>query len=437
MNEKIDFKNYQLSNFQLFENRLNGEKNLPVHSLRKEAICKFSELAMPTTKDEEWKYTNVSPILNFNFKLASDIKVDVKKEDIKSHFYNEKRFYTVVFVNGVFSKNLSNLKGLNDKLVITDLTSALKNNPELILKYLGKYAGYTKNIFTALSTAYINEGTFIQVKDNSVIDKPIQILYVTSTNEEVIFNPRNLFIIGKNSNVKILENYFSLTGAVYFTNAVTEIAVDENAVVEHIKIQNENLNAFHISTTQINLERTSKFSSFNIDFGGSLVRNDVNLLFNDVTGECNLNGLYLAQGIQHIDNHTLIDHAKPQCLSNESYKGILSGKSHGVFNGKILVRRDAQKTNAFQQNKNLLLSKDALIDTKPQLEIFADDVKCSHGATVGQLDKDALFYLKSRGIGEEEAKVILIYAFASDVVRSIGIKEVRERLEKLLAEKLL
>ncbi|MDP3831225.1 MAG: Fe-S cluster assembly protein SufD, partial [Ignavibacteriaceae bacterium] len=304
-------------------------------------------------------------------------------------------------------------------------------------KYLARFALYDTNIFTALSTAFLKEGAFILVEKNSVIEKPIQILYVTATGENVITNPRNLFVVEENAQVKIVEIHKSLEENLNFTNTVTEVIVDNNAVVEHIKLQDENLRSFHVSRLEVDLEKSSNYSSYNVSIGAAISRNDSNARFNDEGGECTLNGLYLTQGEQLVDNHTMIDHAKPHCNSHELYKGVMNDKSRAVFNGKVLVRKDAQKTNAFQENKNILLSEEAIVDTKPQLEIFADDVKCSHGATIGQLSKDALFYLRSRGFGEEFARTTLIYAFASDVVHSISIPEVRDRLEAMLAEKLL
>jgi Fe-S cluster assembly protein SufD len=429
-----EIKKHYINIFDAFENSLDGECQSKIRSIRKQAIAQFSQMDFPTIKNEEWKYTNISPLFGYSFKQAK--KIEVQKYQVEQYLFDEAHFYTLVFVNGKYSEKLSNIGKLDKGVEISNLSSAIKSSAG-IDEYIGKLADSNKNIFTALSTSFLEDGTFIKIPDNIVVEKPIQILYVTAGNEEVISNPRNLFMVGKNSQVKIIETYFALAGAAYFTNAVTEIKLSENAIVEHIKIQDENLKSFHISSIEIEQDRTSKFSSYNINFGGLIVRNNINAKFSNEYSECNLNGLYLAQENQLIDNHTLIDHAKPHCLSNELYKGILDGKSRGVFNGKVMVRQDAQKTNAFQQNKTILLSTEALMNTKPQLEIFADDVKCSHGATVGQLDKDALFYLRSRGLGIEEAKVILIYAFASDVVQSISIKEVRCHLEELLASKLL
>jgi Fe-S cluster assembly protein SufD len=261
-------------------------------------------------------------------------------------------------------------------------------------------------------------------------------LFLTTRAEEnILTQPRNLFVAGKNSQVTIIEHYASLDENIYFTNAVTEIFADENAVVDHVKLQEESKKAFHIARMEIDQEKNSNFSSHAISLGGDISRNDFNSRFNDKGSECMMNGLFLTDGTQLFDVHTLIDHAKPHCNSHEHYKGILDDKSRGVFNGKVIVRQDAQKTNAFQENNNIILSDDALINTKPQLEIFADDVKCSHGATIGQLDEEAMFYLKSRGIGEETSKSILIHAFASDVIKSIKVDAIKNYVEKILSDR--
>jgi len=434
MNSSAELKELFIKQFQSFENTLNGEKELPLHQIRKDAIEIFSTLNFPSIKDEEWKYTNINPLLSKTFKPADSIP-EVDPEFINKYLFDKKEFITLVFINGYFSKEFSEVESLPKGLILETISEAIKKHPELVLSYFSKTSS-EKNIFTALNTAFSDHGTFVFIEGNSIIERPIQILYVTKA-DDIFVSPRNLFLISKNAQVKIIETYAGFGDKSYFTNQVTEFIVNDNAIVEHVRIQDEQLHAFHISTMSVNIETSSNFSSYNINFGGSFVRNNVNAKFNGGFAECRLNGLYVTQGSQFVDNHTSIDHAKPNCLSNELYKGILNDTSRGVFNGKVFVRQDAQKTNAYQQNKNILLSNDALVNTKPQLEIFADDVKCSHGATVGQLDKDQLFYLKARGIQETEAKAILIYAFASDVVHSISMLQVRDHLEALLAEKLL
>ncbi len=313
---------------------------------------------------------------------------------------------------------------------------AITSNSPLIEKHFSKYADFSKHIFTSLSTAFTKDGVLIHITEGKIIEKPIHILFITSAgNEKFLIQPRNLFVAEKNSHATIIEHFVNIESGIYFTNTVTEIVVGENAIVDHLRLQEESKSSFHIGRMDIDIERAGNFTSHFISLGASLTRNDFNAKFNDEGGECTLNGLFLTERQQHFDVHTLIDHAKPHCSSHEHYKGILDDSSRGVFNGKVIVQRDAQKTNAFQENNNIILSQEALINTKPQLEIFADDVKCSHGATIGQLDKDAMFYLKSRGIGEEAARNILIHAFASDVIQSVKVKSVRNYIEEILTEK--
>lgn len=438
MNSIQEIKNWYLDNFKLFEEKLNGDDEKNINSFRKNAIENFSNLNFPTTKDEEWKYTNISPILNYKFKpvLVDFVKSKTfTEEEIKSLLFSEENFTNIIFINGVYSVELSSNVS-SDLLIILPLSKAINKYPEIIEKYIVNNNDINLNIFNALNSAFAKEGIFIFVKPNQIIEKPIQILFFTSSNEEIFTTPRNLILLGENSQAKIIESYAGLNNTTYFTSTVSEIILLENAVLEHIKYQNESLNSFHIANMEIDLERSSNFKSININFGGLITRNNINAKFNDEYGTCQLNGVYVGTKNQLTDNHTMIDHAKPNCQSHESYKGILKDNSHGVFNGKIMVRRDAQKTNALQENKTLLLSKDSVINSKPQLEIFADDVKCTHGAAIGQLDDEALFYLQSRGISEDNARKMLINAFISEVVELIDIQEVKEKLEKLISEKI-
>lgn len=435
MDKTLNIKDWYVSNFTEFEKRLNGSKSKEIHHIRKEALNRFGQLEFPTQKDEEWKYTNISPLLKHNF-VPSSGKVSVEKEFVKSKLFDEIGHSLIVFVNGYYAEKHTNLHNLPGGVVLGSLSEAIKNNSPLIEEHFTKYAHHQNNIFTALSTAYTDDGAFIYVPDGKIVEDPVHIIYITSSDDDkIIVQPRNLFIAGKNSQVTIIEHYVSTGESIYFTNAVTEIIADESTVVDHIKLQEESINAFHIARMEVNQERNSNFSSHLISIGAALTRNDFNSRFNDESGECTLNGLYMIEGNQLFDAHTLIDHAMPHCNSHEHYKGILNDKSRGVFNGKVIVRPDAQKTNAFQQNNNILLSNDALVNTKPQLEIFADDVKCSHGATIGQLDEEARFYLKSRGIGEEASRAILLHAFASDVITSIKTESLRNYLEKIITER--
>lgn len=435
MKEILNIKEWYISNFTEFEKRFNGSKSKEIHQIRKEALNRFSQLEFPTQKDEEWKYTNISPLLKHNFVPSSE-KVSVGREFVKSKLFDEMGHSLIVFVNGHYTEEHTDLHNLPEGVIAGSLSEAIKNNSPLIEKHFTNYAHHQNNIFTALSTAYTDDGAFIYVPDGKIVENPVHILYITSSDDnKIIVQPRNLFIAGKNSQVTIIEHYVSTGESIYFTNAVTEIVADESSVVDHIKLQEESINAFHIAIMEVNQERSSNFSSHLISIGAALTRNDFNSRFNDEGSECTLNGLYMIEGNQLFDAHTLIDHAMPHCNSHEHYKGILNDKSRGVFNGKVIVRPDAQKTNAFQENNNILLSNNALVNTKPQLEIFADDVKCSHGATIGQLDEEARFYLKSRGIGEEASKAILLHAFASDVITSIKTESLRNYLEKIITER--
>ncbi|NNJ52377.1 MAG: Fe-S cluster assembly protein SufD [Ignavibacteriaceae bacterium] len=435
MEKTIDIKDWYISNFGEFEKRLNGGKEKFIHEKRKAALSNFSKLQFPSTKDEEWKYTSIAPLLKHNF-VPSIEKQSVSNDLIKSKLFDEMEHSLIVFINGRYSSEHSDLLNLPEGVVVGSIANEIKNINKTVQKHFGKYADHKDHIFTALSTAYTEDGAFICVPEGKIVEEPIHIIFITTAGDKkILTQPRNLFIAEKNSQVTIIEHYVSNEESVYFTNAVTEIVAEENAVVDHIKLQEESKKSFHIARMEVDQERNSNFSSHSISTGGDLTRNEFNARFNDEGGECTLNGLFMIDGTQLFDAHTLMDHAKPHCNSHEHYKGILDEKSRGVFNGKVIVRQDAQKTNAFQQNNNILLSNEALVNTKPQLEIFADDVKCSHGATIGQMDDDAKFYLKSRGIGEEASKGILLHAFASDVVTSIKIDSVRNYIEKIITDK--
>ncbi len=435
MKLNTEIKNWYTTQFDIFEKRLNGDKSSFVHPLRIEALNRFGELEFPTQKDEEWKYTNISPLLKHSFLPAAE-KSFVNNEFVKSNLFNENEHSLIVFINGHYAEEHSKLKDLPDGVIVRSIAKEINNESPLIKKYFSKFADHKNQIFTALSTAYTEDGAFIYIPDGKIVEEPIHLLFITnSKGQKLLTQPRNLFVAGKNSRVSIIEHYVTTEENIYFTNTVTEIVADEDSIVNHVKLQEESLNSFHIARMEVDQEKNSYFSSHSISTGAELTRNDFNARFNNEGGECTLNGLYMIEGKQLFDAHTLIDHAKPHCNSHEHYKGILNDQSRGVFNGKVIVRPDAQKTNAFQENNNILLSGDAMVNTKPQLEIFADDVKCSHGATIGQLDEDARFYLKSRGIGEEAGKTILLHAFASDVITSINNESLRNYIEKIITER--
>ena len=435
MSELKDIKNQYLKSYELFENSLNGDRVSSISCLRKKAFGKFSELDFPTTKDEEWKYTSIAPLLEHNF-VPGLQKKSLTREQVKNFLFEDLDSNVVVLVNGFYSDELTTLKNIPGGVEVSSIAKAISSDSSLVKEHFGKYADFTTHIFTSLSTAFTKDGVLIHIPEGKIVGQPIHILFITdSGNEKLLIQPRNLFVAGKNSQASIIEHFVNIDSGVYFTNTVTEIVVGENAIVDHIKLQEESKSAFHIGRMEVDQGRSSNFASHFVSLGSSLTRNEFNSRFNDEGGECKLNGLFLTEGNQLFDVHTLIDHAKPHCNSHEHYKGILNDVSRGVFNGKVIVRPDAQKTNAFQENNNIILSKEALVNTKPQLEIFADDVKCSHGATIGQLDEDSMFYLKSRGIGEETARTILIHAFASDVITSVKVEAVKNYIEDILNEK--
>ena len=433
----IDIKDWYISNFEAFENSLDGNREMPLHDIRKQAISRFSELEFPTQKNEAWKYTNIKPILRQNYTLAGDV-ANIRENAIREFKFEEMRDNVLVFVNGHYAADLSRIKADQANLTVSDLAEALAKHPEIVNQHLARYAKYDDEIFTALNTAFANDGTFIFLRDNVTVEHPIHILHVSDAGDDSFHShPRNLIVVGKQSQVSMVESHHYISESNYFNNSVTEIVVGDSAKVEHIKIQDESEKSYHISTCQVIQEENSIYTSINIDLGGAIVRNNLNLLLNGDYCETNLYGFCMGHGRQHIDNSTLMDHAKPNCNSNELYKTILDDKAKGVFNGKVLVRQDAQKTNAFQSNKTLLLTDEASMNSKPQLEIFADDVKCSHGATIGQLDDEALFYLRTRGISEEKANAMLRFAFALDVLDNIRIESVRQKLNKMISKKFI
>ncbi len=435
MNDVVDFRELITERFGEFEKSLNGSSPILLKSIRKEALERFSLTKFPTTKDEEWRFTNILPLLKYSFDPIVD-KHELNVKDISNFKLKDSFKNHIVFVDGIFSEELSASNSLDKLVIVKNLSIACKEDQELFKKHFSKYAHFQDNAFTALNSAYIKDGAFISVPDNISVEEPILVLFIsTAMNNQPLVQPRNLYITGRNSKVTFVEHYISLSSNTYFTNAVTEIVVGENTTLNHIKIQEESSSAFHISRTEIDQERDSNYESVSISLGAEISRDDISSKFNGEGGECTLNGLYLMDNTQLHDTHTMIDHAKPYCNSHEHFKGILDGKSRGVFNGKVMVRPNAQKTNAFQENNNIILSNEALVNTKPQLEIFADDVKCSHGATIGQLDDESMFYLKSRGIGEETARTILIHAFASDVVKSIKIDSIKNYLENILDQR--
>jgi Fe-S cluster assembly protein SufD len=398
-----------------------------VHRARKAGIARFGEVGFPTTHDEEWRFTNIAPLTRVPF-LPAFLEPIAAVGETPS-------MPQMIFINSKCSQEYAS-KRLPAGVIVGRLSQAFAQTPSLVERYLTRLARVESSPFTALNTAFLHDGAFIYVPKGVVVEEPICLSFLSRVGEQpLISHARVLVIAEEGAQLTLVEDYRGADTGIYFTNAVTEMSVGVGAVVDHYKVQQESASAYHVATMQVQMAQGSRFSSHSLTFGGAITRNEVNAVLDAENCECTLNGLYMGSGTQLIDNHTRIDHAKPNCVSHELYKGILGGQSRGVFNGKIYVHPDAQKTDAKQTNKTLLLSDDAVIDTKPQLEIFADDVKCTHGATIGQLDADSIFYLRSRGIGLPEARSLLTYAFANDIVNRVKVDAVRKDLEqRLLAE---
>jgi Fe-S cluster assembly protein SufD len=403
--------------------------------LRQSAIESFTRLGFPATGNEEWKYTSVEPIASVPFGSANGEGRAVTRAIFASAFVDES-CARLAFVNGVYSQRLSNLNGLPAGVRVASLRAFLGTNEAALENYLGRAARHREQPFVALNTALTEDGAVVLVPAGCRLPAPVYLVFAsTAEAKPVQSQPRNLVVLGAGSEATIVESYVGTGNGNYFTNAVTELFAAERAIVDHYRVQREGEQGFHVGALETRLSRGCNFTAHAVTLGGSLVRNDLRVVLDGEDSQCALNGLYLADDDRHVDNHTEIEHARPRTASFELYKGILSDSARGVFNGKIIVRKDAQKTDARQTNKNLLLSDHAVANSKPQLEINADDVKCSHGSTIGQLDGDALFYLRSRGLGADQARSLLSYAFASDVVCRVKIPVLRERLDDYLVNR--
>jgi Fe-S cluster assembly protein SufD len=399
-----------------------------LQDLRDRAASRFVELGFPSTRDEDWRFTSVTPIASSEFRLAG--QATLTEPTLDGFLYADAPFRLVV-LNGRVLPELSRTAGLPIGMRFGSLAAAATDQADIVGRYLGQLADFGSRAFTALNTAYTHDGAFVFLPDGVILEQPLQILYV-SVGDATMSHPRTLIVAGDRSQLQIVETYVSEAGQKHFTNAVTEIVAGENAVVDHYKVHEESVDAFHVASLHLHAARSSTVTSHAFTLGGKLVRNDIFAVLDGEGAECTLNGLYLADGERLVDTHTTIDHAKPHCPSHEVYKGILGGKARAIFNGKIIVRPDAQKTDAKQTNRALLLSDHATINTKPQLEIFADDVKCTHGAAIGQLDDDAIFYLRARGLTFFEARDLLIHAFAGEILDRVQIEPLKRALEEEL-----
>jgi Fe-S cluster assembly protein SufD len=430
----MELKEKLLSSFMAFEERIDVHSDL--HEVRTSAIKNFENKGFPTKKEEAWKYTSLNTILKNDFSVFPKNENALEFAEVKKYFIHEIDTYKVVFIDGVFSSFLSSTT--HDGIDVCLMSSAL-NKPKykmVIDNYFNKIANKDESL-TSLNTAFANEGAYINIPKSKVADKPIEIMYFSTGNEAALLvQPRNLIIVGENSHVQIIERHQSLNENPVLTNSVTEIFAQKRAIVDYYKIQNDNLEANLIDNTYVSQKLESTVSVNTFSFGGNLTRNNLNFYHFGERIVSNLNGITIIGDKQHVDHYTLVQHAQPNCESHQDYKGIFSDRSVGVFNGKIFVEKEAQKTNAFQKSNNILLSDKATINAKPQLEIFADDVKCSHGCTIGQLDETAMFYMQQRGIPKKEAKALLMYAFSNAVIESIKIPELKQRITTIIANKL-
>lgn len=430
----MELKDKLVHAFMAFENQLDLDH--PVHEVRSAAIKTFEKQGFPNKKMEAWKYTSLKSLEKIDFSLFPKNSPSLEYSAVKEYFLHEVDTYKIVFVDGVYSSYLSETthQGIDVCLMSAALTKDMYK--PVIEAYFNKIAPLEENL-TALNTAFSKEGAFIHIPKNTQAMKPIEIIhFATGAASALMLQPRNLIVVDQNAEVQIVERHQSLTENEVFTNAVTEIFADKSAIVDFYKIQNDAHTANLVDNTYIDQKDHSVVKVHTFSFGGKLIRNNLNFYQNGERIDSTMKGVTIIGDKQHIDHHTLVHHRQPNCESHQDYKGIYDGSSTGVFNGKIIVDRLAQKTNAFQQNNNLLISDKATINTKPQLEIFADDVKCSHGCTIGQLDQDALFYLQSRGIGKKEAQALLMYAFANNVLASVRIPELKRRINALIALKL-
>ncbi|MGE0132811.1 MAG: Fe-S cluster assembly protein SufD [Blastocatellales bacterium] len=436
MSQAITEKDNIFSAYKLFAQTREGQDPVWLANLREKAGEAFESLDFPTTRVEEWKYTNVAPILKTDYVEGAGLDTRLTADEIAPFTFAESRASQLVFVNGSFSRELSNLAALPNICVAGNLAEIPSEHANVARDHLATYADYRDQIFTALNTASIGDGAFVYIPDGKAVEAPIHLLFVSAAAEPAVSHPRALIVAGAGAIATIIESYVSLGEDVYFTNAVTEVVAKEGAVINHYRLQEESERAFHVATTQVHQERASNYTSYAVSLGGEIARHNLNAALTDENIETTIDGLYVVTGRQHTDSHTTIDHQKPHSISHQLYKGILDGRSRAVFNGIVFVREGALLTDARQLNKNLLLSSDAHVDTKPQLEIFADDVKCAHGATVGQLEDEELFYLTSRGIPAERARALLTFGFAEDVISRIKLKSVREHLNRMTLDKL-
>ena len=430
----MELKDKMIASFMAFEEKIAAHSEL--HDLRSDAIKNFENKGFPTKKEESWKYTSLNAILKNDFSVFPKKENAIEFKEVKKYFLHEVDTFKVVFIDGIFSSFLSSTT--HDGLDVCLMASALtKPKYKMVIDTYFNQIADKDDSLTSLNTAFSLEGAYINIPKSKVADKPIEIIYFSTGNEAALMvQPRNLIIVGENAHVQIIERHQSLNSNPVLTNSVTEIFAQKRAIVDYYKIQNDVQTANMIDNTYIAQKQESRVTVHTFSFGGNITRNNLNFYHQGERIDSTMKGITIIGDKQHVDHHTLVQHATPNCESHQNYKTILDGQSTGVFNGKIFVEREAQKTDAFQQNNNILLGDKATINAKPQLEIFADDVKCSHGCTIGQLDEDAMFYMQQRGIPQKEAKALLMYAFTNEVTSSIKIPELKSKIARIIADKL-
>lgn len=429
----MELKEKLVSSFMAFENTVDIDS--PVHDIRSEAIKHFESEGFPTKKQEAWKYTSLNAVLKHDYSVFPKHEEALEFKDVKPYFIHDIDSYKIIFIDGKYSSHLS--QTTHDGMDVCLMSAALtKPKYRLVIEnYFNKIAA--KDGLSSLNTAFSAEGAYIHIPKNKLVEKPIQIIHFSTGNEAALMlQPRNLIVADENAHVQIIERHQSLTDNPVLTNSVTEIFTNKRAIVDYYKIQNDRETASLIDNTFIDQKRESIAKVHTFSFGGKLTRNNLNFFQNGERIDSTMKGITIIGNKQHVDHNTLVHHIEPNCESHQDYKGIFDDSATGVFNGKVVVEKEAQKTNAFQANNNILVSDKASINTKPQLEIFADDVKCSHGCTIGQLDDSAMFYLRSRGIPEKEARALLMFAFSNNVLDSVKIPEIKNRITKIIAHKL-
>jgi len=431
-----EIQNGYYQDYRRFENTLPGRKVPWLARLRSEALERFMAHGFPSSREEGWKYIDQLPVKRRHFQLVQ-AECPVSKDDLMPYLPDDHARWCVVFVNGRFAPSLSRLEGLSAGVTVASLATTLEHEPAVLEPYLGRYADIDGHGFGALNTAFMNDGAYIRLGPGAIVSEPVHLVYVASGARDSVAHVRNLVVADENSQGTLVETYLSLDEESYFTNVITEVISAQNTHLVHYKLEQESVRALHMAGIYIHQGRDSQYTACNVASDGQWVRNDLNVVLDAEGSNCTLNGLYFTAAHQQVEHHTRIDHRAGHGTSRQLYKGVMDDHSRGIFSGRVVVHPNAQKSDARQTNNNLLLSENAEAISKPQLEIYADDVKCAHGSTVGYLDEEALFYLRSRAIDEDHARSLLVYAFASDILQQMTLMPVRANLERRLANRFL